>query len=165
MGCRAFATASRELHGALRVQPAPIIPDLSAAILERTQPRTVRERVLGLRICIALVAIVHLATAAPMLLLGNEAGASVHAARHAGAFGVALAVGLLTAAWNPARAAGLLPVAAALGGCVLGGAILDVAAGRTGVLSESSHAIELVGLAALWVLHRAIRPPRARLAA
>ena len=62
-----------------------------------------------------VVALTQLVLAAPALLLGEDAGATVHVARELGSFDVALAVGLLVAAWQPARAWGLLPVIAALG--------------------------------------------------
>jgi predicted anti-sigma-YlaC factor YlaD len=90
----------------------------------------------------------------PLVLFGRDLGASVHVARELGSWDVALAFGLLYAAWKPDKASGLLPFAAALAGAMMVTAVLDVASGRQSVLSESHHLLEIVGLALLVVLAR-----------
>jgi predicted anti-sigma-YlaC factor YlaD len=99
--------------------------------------------------------------AVPALVLGEDAGLPVHAARHVGSFDLALAVGFLFAAWRPSRIAGLLPVVTALVACLIGTSLLDVLDGRTGALTEAQHVVEVVGLAAAWLLAHPLRPGRA----
>jgi predicted anti-sigma-YlaC factor YlaD len=103
------------------------------------------------------VALTQLVLALPALVLGDDAGASVHVARELGSFDAAIAVGLLWAAWQPRRAAGLLPLAAALAGAMLLTGVLDVAGDDAPALGESRHLVEFAGLALLWAL---AHPPR-----
>ena len=101
-----------------------------------------------------VVALTQLVLAAPALLLGEDAGATVHVARELGSFDVALAVGLLVAAWQPARAWGLLPVIAALGLVMAGTAVVDVARGTATGFGEAHHVLDLAGLVLLWLVAR-----------
>ena len=92
--------------------------------------------------------------AIPALILGNDAGLPIHAARHIGSFDVALGIGFLYAAWKPSRIPGLLPVVAALVVCLVGSSLLDVASGNTGAFGEVQHVLDFVGLAVVWLLSR-----------
>jgi len=65
---------------------------------------------------------------------------------------VALAVGLLYAAWWPLRAFGLLPLVVALLATTLLGAVLDTTDGSRAALDEAVHLIELIGLVSLWMV-------------
>jgi len=100
-----------------------------------------------------LVAAVQLVLAVPDLL-GTATGLSVHAAHHIGSFDVALAVGFLYAAWRPGRAAGLVPVVAALTLCLVGTSIIDISAGNTAAVGETQHITDFAGLAMIWFLSR-----------
>lgn len=166
-GCPACAAFAREvgmLHRMTRVRAAEEVPDLSAAIVAALPgPSAVArspfgERISAARWALFAVALTQLVLAAPALLLGEDAGATVHVARELGSFDVALAVGLLVAAWQPARAWGLLPVAAALGLVMAGTAILDVVDGSASTLGEAHHLLDLAGVALLWLVARAARP-------
>ncbi len=95
--------------------------------------------------------------AVPALVLGEDSGATVHVARELGSFDVALAVGLLVAAWQPARAWGLLPVAMALAFVMAGTAVLDLADGRADTLGEAHHLLDVAGVALLWLVARDAR--------
>ena len=132
--CRAFAEGAGALHRAVRVAPAPPVPDLSAGILAAIGPTpapdATRSHERGLRVALAILGVVQLGVAIPALL-GADGGVDTHSARHLGSFSIALAVGFLFAAWRPARVPGLLPVVAALVACVLGTSLLDVIGGRT----------------------------------
>jgi predicted anti-sigma-YlaC factor YlaD len=134
-------------------------PDLTAPILARIDaggkpdPRTGRGPLGDVRVGLAVVAVLQLLLAVPPLL-GAEAGASVHVARELGSFDAALAVGFLVCAWQPARAAGLLPVAAALAVFMTGATLLDVIAGRAPAATEAHHLLDLVGLALVWLAAR-----------
>ena len=161
--CSAFASGATALHRGLRLRPAEPVPDLVGAVLERVEtPR--RHRPEWARYALFAVALTQLLLAVPAVLFGDSLGASAHIARELGSWDVALAIGLLYAAWRPERASGLLPFAWALAGTMLLTAGLDVAAGRTTALVESHHLLELVGVILLAVLARPVlwrRPVRA----
>ncbi len=152
--CRAFARDAESMHRDVRLARAPAVPDLTAPILASigSEDRPYRTHERALRVALAVVAVVMIVAAAPALVLGDDAGLPVHAARHIGSFDLALAVGFLFAAWRPSRVAGLLPVVIALVACLVGTSLLDVLDGRTGALGETQHAVEVVGLAAAWLL-------------
>jgi predicted anti-sigma-YlaC factor YlaD len=152
--CRAFARDAGAMHRDARMAHAPAVPDLTAPILAAigadTRQQHGHDR--ALRITLAIVGAVQLIAAVPALVLGDDAGVSVHAARHIGSFDLALAVGFLFAALRPSRLPGLLPVVTALVACLVGTSVLDVLDGRTGAVSETQHVVEVVGLAAAWLL-------------
>jgi predicted anti-sigma-YlaC factor YlaD len=159
--CRAFESDARHLHRAVRVTPAPAVPDLTPRILgaigdvEPTSGGVHRD---AWRAGLAVVAVVQIALALPALVLGNDAGLPVHTARHLGSFAVALGVGFLVVAWKPSRAPGLFPLAAALVACLVATSIFDIANGRTAALAELSHSTELLGLLLCWLVGRSSAP-------
>jgi predicted anti-sigma-YlaC factor YlaD len=158
-GCRAFARSAGMLHRLGRLEPAPDVPDLTPSILaaigaDSSPERSHAEGQLALRWVLVVLALVQIGVAIPALVFGSDAHLPVHAARHIGSFDVAVAVGLLFAAWRPWRIAGLLPVVAALVTCLVASTMLDVAAGNTAALSESQHVVAIAGLAVLWLLRR-----------
>lgn len=172
-GCRACTAWSEELatlHRMVRVREAEAVPDLSAAIVaafgpspadrRRAAGRSARpalgEPVSGARWALFVVALTQLVLAAPALL-GDDPGASVHVAREIGSFDLALAVGLLVAAWQPARAWGLLPVAVALAAVVAGTAVVDLVDGTTTSAGEAHHLLDLAGVTVLWLVAREAR--------
>lgn len=162
--CRACTAWSEELatlHRLVRVREAEQVPDLTSAILgnapisapvARRSP--LADVVSPARWALFVVALTQLVLAAPALLLGEDSGATVHVARELGSFDVALAIGLLVAAWQPARAWGLLPVVAALAFVMGGTAVLDVAHGTASSLGEVHHLLDLAGVALLWWVAR-----------
>jgi predicted anti-sigma-YlaC factor YlaD len=160
--CRAFAREAESMHRDVRLARAPSVPDLTAPILASigadSHPHPAHER--ALRVTLAIVGAVMIIAAVPALVLGDDAGLPVHAARHIGSFDLALAVGFLFAAWRPSRLPGLLPVVTALVACLVGTSVLDVLDGRTGAVTEVQHAVEVVGLAAAWLLAHPLRPGR-----
>jgi predicted anti-sigma-YlaC factor YlaD len=162
-GCRTFEADVSSLHRALRVAPAPEVPDLTSRILNHLQPNPGSTRVPGVhrdawRACLGVVALVQIALAMPALVLGADAGLPVHTARHLGSFAVALGVGFLVVAWRPDRAAGLFPLVAVLVACLALTSGVDIATGRTLASAELSHSTELLGLALCWLVGRS-RPP------
>jgi predicted anti-sigma-YlaC factor YlaD len=160
--CRAFARDAAAMHRDVRMARAPVVPDRTAPILAAIgldpRPRAAHEQ--WLRIILAIVGLVQLVAAVPALVLGDDAGVTVHAARHIGSFDLALAVGFLFAAWRPSRLPGLLPVVTALVACLVGTSVLDMLDGRAGALSETQHVVEIVGLAAAWLLAHPLRSRR-----
>lgn len=167
-GCTGWSEDLATLHRMVRVREAEVVPDLSAAIVDAFAPAggkarrvvahaprrvVLGEHVSGARWALFVVALTQLVLAAPALL-GDDPGASVHVARELGSFDVALAVGLLVAAWQPARAWGLLPLASALALVMVGTALLDVVDGSTTSSSEAHHLLDLFGVAFLWMVAR-----------
>jgi predicted anti-sigma-YlaC factor YlaD len=156
--CRAFAHGVETLHRRVRLAPAPAIPDLTPGILTAIGAESTHDGEpdtnLALRWILLAIAIAQIAVAIPALILGNDAGLPIHAARHIGSFDVALGIGFLYAAWKPSRIPGLLPVVAALVVCLVGSSLLDVASGNTGAFGEVQHVLDFVGLAVVWLLSR-----------
>jgi predicted anti-sigma-YlaC factor YlaD len=152
--CRSFAAAGEQLRRATRLRPVEEVPDLTerivaAAGIAPSFPDPSRP----VRLVLAATALLQIALALPALVLGDDAQAPVHVARHLGSFDVALAVGFLWVAWRPARALdGVFPVAAALVACLVGSAVLDVVNARAVPSDELHHVTNLVGVAALWLL-------------
>jgi predicted anti-sigma-YlaC factor YlaD len=159
-GCREFEADARRVHGRFRVAAAAPVPDLTAAVMRAVgeeHPAAADrrdERVLLLRWCLALVALVQLGMAVPALVLGDDAGIPTHIARHLGSFTVALAAGLLVVAWQPRRAAALLPVVGVLVACLVGTSTADLVLGHAVAGAEVAHVPELAGLVAVWCLAR-----------
>jgi len=168
-GCAACVAWSDELsalHRMVRVREAEPVPDLTGEILG-SQPTPVRrawrsEVISPARWALFVVALTQLVLAAPALLLGEDSGATVHVARELGTFDLALAVGLLVAAWQPARAWGLLPVVAALALVMASTAVIDVVRGTASGYGEAHHVLDLAGLALLWLVAREERGPARR---
>ncbi|MGF1599886.1 MAG: zf-HC2 domain-containing protein [Acidimicrobiales bacterium] len=147
--CRGWENRAFALRRSLLMRHDPHPPDLADRVLASLSvphAGTGEWVRYGLGVVAATIAALHLP-----LLLGLGAGAD-HDARHIGTFGVALGVGLLWAALRPERAIGLIPLAAALAAATLVGAAVDVGASRATVAAESTHLLELVGLALLWYL-------------
>lgn len=151
--CTAWAAEATHLHRAVRVRPAQVVPDRTEAILARVpvaaRPRPVREAV---RYALLAIGLTQLVLAVPALFLAQDAEAPVHVAREMGAFELALAVGLLSAAWRPRLATGLLPFAGALAGAIVVTAGVDVAQGAAVAFTEAHHILDLAGVALLWLL-------------
>jgi predicted anti-sigma-YlaC factor YlaD len=147
--CRACLALSLRLvdsNRVFRLSPTPFVPDLTASILART-PALGRGRQIA-RSLLWFVAVLQIDTALPSLVLGSETGATTHAARHLGAFEIAVAVGLLVAAWRPHRAISVLPIAATVGLTVTITAIADLISGDTNPQLEAHHLLQLL----VWLL-------------
>jgi predicted anti-sigma-YlaC factor YlaD len=83
-----------------------------------------------------------------------------HLSRHQHALGFALGVVFLFVAWRPDRAYGVVPVAATFAVTLAGAAIVDLVMGASTLERESSHVVEIVGLALVWVLGVSAGPGR-----
>lgn len=155
--CARFLHASARLDGELRARRADPVPDLTPAILasvgalERVRRRSHGQR--DARLGLACVGGVQLVLALATVLTAETAVGS-HASRELGSFAVALGVGFLLAAWQPRRASGLLPVVAALAACLTVTGLVDVLSADATAVGESVHAVELLGLAFVWILTR-----------
>jgi predicted anti-sigma-YlaC factor YlaD len=159
VACQNHARALAGLHRSLRIRPAEPVPDLTAAIMAATAdhlpaPARPAERppVEWARYALFTVAFTQLVLALPLLLLGTDEGSALHTTRELGAFGLALAVGMLVVAWQPHRAAGLLPMAVALAAGLTVTAVADMVTGHSPIVGEAPHLLELVGVLLLWRL-------------
>ena len=161
--CRQFESEAIGLTRAVRVAATETAPDLTptimAAINAERSSKARRFDPQALRAGLIALAVVQMLLALPVLLFGRDAGAPVHIAREVGSFDFALAVGFFFVAWRPARAYGMLPLVAALVGCLAIGTVVDVARGTATLVDESAHLLDLLGLAAVWGLTRAERYP------
>lgn len=153
--CHRFTANLAAVNRRISVGGAETVPDLTAPILvalAEDRGAQVDGRTSQLRVLVALAGVVQLVLALPVLF--GAAGATAHLGRDLGAFELALGAGLLLAAWQPRRAAGVLPVAAVVAVVATAAGLIDLAAGRATLLSELTHLTELVGVAALWALTR-----------
>ena len=89
------------------------------------------------------------AIAAPMLFLGHDREAGLHAAHELGSFNLALAIAFAVGAVRPKLSAGLAwPCAIAAGGLVTT-AIVDLIGGQAVGADEAQHLVALAGAALL----------------
>jgi predicted anti-sigma-YlaC factor YlaD len=153
--CQRFEAALPRINRRVTVGAADAVPDLTAPIivaLAADREAVGDRRVRDLRVLVALAGAVHLALALPVLV--GLAGPLAHVGRDLAAFELALGAGLLFAAWQPRRAAGVLPVAAVAAVIATVAGLVDLAAGQATVLGELTHLTELIGVVALWALTR-----------
>lgn len=153
--CARYAEALPGLARRTRLAAAAEVPDLTAPILvalAEDRERRAGPRVMELRWLVGLAGIVQLTLAVPALV--GVVGPDLHVLRELGALQLALAIGFLVAAWQPSRAAGVLPIAAVVAVAAVATAVFDVATGAATVAGELVHLAEIVGVAALWLLQR-----------
>ncbi len=155
--CAGFAAAARDLSRRVRLHAAQDVPDLTATIMTRladVAPTSAVRWVVRLRVVVAMVGVAQMVLAAP--LVGGMIGADPHLGRDLAALQVALGVGLILAAVQPHRAAGVLPVIAVVAGATLVLAGIDVATGVAAWTAELVHVSEVIGVLALWGLSRTL---------
>lgn len=154
-GCAACRTWEQRAHAVTRrarLGGAFLDHDLTARVLAAVPPSPARRpRSLARRAALAAVAVAQLAMTVPLLVLGHDHDAGMHAAHELGSFDLALAIAFCVGAIRPALSAGLAwPCCIAAGGLV-GTAILDLIGGQTFGADEAQHLIALAGaLLLLW---------------
>lgn len=149
--CSDFARSLEGVDRLTRLIPAEPVPDLTAVVMAAATPAVRDPRREAARWSLAIVALTELLLALPSLLT-DSSGRSVHTTRELGSWSAALAVGFLVAAWQPARARGMLPLGVVLAGVLTLGALFDIVAGTTAGAGESAHLLEVAGVALLWLL-------------
>ena len=171
--CRQWRGRAEAVQRQMRLRPAEPVPDLTPAIMARAEIPAASSRAPRwswtmsggssaewARYTLLVVGVTQLLLALPILLLGETSGATVHAARHLASWDLALAVGMVVVAWRPGLARGLLPFALTLGAALLVTGVFDMTVGRVPALTESTHMLQLVGVALIWFVARAT--PRTR---
>lgn len=150
--CAAWWSSVSSISRLLRVRPAEHVPDLATAVL--AQPRravTPPQRRRGVRVSLGAFAVAELSLATAGSLT-EAARSSVHGTQHLGSFAAAVAAGLLYVAWRPARAWGVLPIVGALAVTIPIFAVIDGMNGELSLLGGLHHALQMLGLALVWVL-------------
>lgn len=157
--CQRFATALPDVARRTRLAAATPVPVLTGPIVAAaaTPPGRRSRRVRDLRVLVALAGVAQLVLALPLLV--GVIGPDLHLGRDLGALQVALGVGLLFAAYQPRRAAGVLPIAAVVAAVTVIAATVDVATGAVSLTAELTHLSEIVGVLALWRLTRHLSRP------
>jgi predicted anti-sigma-YlaC factor YlaD len=150
--CREYLAVAESTRRSVRLQPAPVMPDMSRRLVKANAIADRAASVSIVRALLAVVAIEVIAFSLKALVLGDANAASTHAARHLGAFSCAYGIGLLVVVVRPARARTMLPVAAVLAGALAITAIIDVAQGRIPFVSEATHLPELISVVLIWLL-------------
>jgi len=159
--CQAWAQAVDVLSRAVARAPREQVRLDPAVLASLTAPQgRVRTGLLATsewRIVLGLLAVAQLVVSWPGLIL-HDGHASMHLAHELTAWDMGLAVGFLVAALRPARAWGMLPLAAVLVACMVVTSVADTLSGHALLGRELVHVLELAGLGVVWVLAR--RAPR-----
>jgi predicted anti-sigma-YlaC factor YlaD len=150
--CRGWQDEAARLRRSM-VRRAPVVPDLTAAILA-TAPHPAREK-WAARTALAIVGLLQSGLAfAEFLAPGGHGGGGVHLGNESAAWNLALGVGLLWAALRPGAAGAQLPL---FGGfaLVLGVvSVADLSGGQVGAGRLLTHVFLLIGLVLMVVVHR-----------
>jgi predicted anti-sigma-YlaC factor YlaD len=148
--CRGWQQRAHTMTRRARLGGPFLDHDLSAQVLAAIPPasgrrdRAARAR-LARRAGLAAVAIAQLAITVPLLILGHDHDAGVHAAHELGSFDLALAIAFAVGAVCPALSAGLAwPCSIAAAG-LAGTAIADLIAGQTFGADEAQHLVAVAG--------------------
>lgn len=160
--CASLADSLGVQHRLLRVHSVEAIPDIAARVVAVAHPPRIGRRG-WVRQLLAIIGLTELVIALPALVLGDDAGAPTHVARHVGSLGAALGFALLYAAWKPTRAYGLLPFVAALAAFMSISSVFDLVFNRATLGAESTHLVEFVGMFLVWLLAGSPRPRIPRL--
>jgi predicted anti-sigma-YlaC factor YlaD len=149
--CTQWQRRAHSVTRRVRLGGAFLDHDLTAAVLAAAPAGALARTRLRLaqRGGLIALALAQLAIAAPMLLLGHDHDAGVHAAHELGSFNLALAIAFAVGAIRPALSAGLAwPCGIAAGGLVTT-AIIDLIGGQAIGADEAQHLVALAGAALL----------------
>ena len=148
--CRAWQQRAHAVTRRTRLGGAFLGHDLTPAVLAASTVAPARP---GLRLAqrgsLIALALAQFAIAAPMLFLGRDHDAGVHAAHELGSFNMALAIAFAVGAARPALSAGLAWVCALAATGLVATAIADLISGQAIGLDEAQHLVAAVGAALL----------------
>jgi predicted anti-sigma-YlaC factor YlaD len=152
-GCPACVDWQRRAHTMtrrVRLGGAFLDHDLTPGVLAAVPADHDRGRMrLARRGLLIALALAQFAIAAPMLFLGHDREAGLHAAHELGSFNLALAIAFAVGGVRPKLSAGLAwPCAIAAGGLVTT-AIIDLIGGQAVGADEAQHLVALAGAALL----------------
>jgi predicted anti-sigma-YlaC factor YlaD len=152
-GCPACRDWQRRAHTVtrrVRLGGALLDHDLAPRVLAAVPVAEDRGRLrLARRGLLFALALAQFAIAAPMLFLGHDHEAGMHAAHELGSFNLALAIAFAVGAIRPKLSAGLAwPCGIAAGGLVAT-AVFDLIGGQAIGADEAQHLVALAGAALL----------------
>ena len=152
-GCPACRDWQRRAHTVtrrVRLGGALLDHDLTAGVLAAVPVADDRRRLrLARRWLLVALALAQFAITVPMLFLGHDREAGVHAAHELGSFNLALAIAFAVGAIRPKLSAGLAwPCGIAAGGLVAT-AVIDLIGGQAIGADEAQHLVALAGAALL----------------
>ncbi|GGM88285.1 hypothetical protein GCM10011609_26270 [Lentzea pudingi] len=167
--CRAWHDNAASLTRTLRVRPATPVPDLTAAILAAAPPSAPRGWTP--RALLGGLAVAQL-TLGMAQVVGTR-GASAHGSHTTGvdsahlfnestAWNLAVGLGLLWTALRPAATSGMLPVVGAFVAVLIPYSASDLLSGTATAGRVFSHALLVVGLGLLALVHFADSGPSGR---
>ena len=160
-GCRVWLDSAAAVSRRLRLRLSEPQDDLAPAVVQRLDDPAVLQRPSRwlARLALCATALLQLVLSLPALLSGGQ-DAGVHVARELSVADIALAIGVLAAAWRPWRAAGMLPVVTALAVGLSATTLIDVLGGEVPAAAEVPHLLALVEAALLWRLRVSGAPIR-----
>jgi predicted anti-sigma-YlaC factor YlaD len=149
-GCREYAAGLHRLHRMVRVSAADLVPDRTEEILAAAAHRRWSRPgpVLLLRWLLVLIAAAEMGMSAPEFLSRWHTGGEL------GTWGIATAIGFLSVAARPQRAAGMFPMLACAALLTTYVSTRDVADGATFLSREWPHGLLLSGVAVLALIWR-----------
>ncbi|MBW4721988.1 zf-HC2 domain-containing protein [Saccharothrix obliqua] len=166
--CRAWQEGAAALTRSLRLRPATPTPDLVDAVLAAA-PEMPATRGWYPRVGLAGVAVAQITLGLSQVLgTGPEPGATGHGIHGASgshlfnestAWNLALGLGLLWTALRPRATTGMLPVVAGFVALLGVFSVQDLMSGQATVQRVTSHAILVLGLVLMVVVHRGRRDP------
>lgn len=149
--CRTYGDVVASLTRTMRLRSVESERDFVVRVMTRSRPARLG-RGGWLRPALAWCGVMVVVQSVRPLVFAEIDGTPTHIARHVGASSLALAIGLLYAAWRPHRAFGLLPFVGALLASTVVSTVLDTVDGNRSALAEAVHLIEMVGLILLWMV-------------
>lgn len=168
--CASCAAWREQAHAITRrvrlvpVQPAPAAdPELISAIrAELSGCSRAPAELTGMRLGLVAIALVQIVLTVPGLIFGKDRDAPLHVAHELGSFGMALAVGFLIVAWQPARARGMHLLVGAAALLLVVTAVIDLLGGHTSLSDEAPHLVVLAGWLLMYLLDRDLSAVRER---
>lgn len=160
--CQAWQADAVLLHRRVRVRAVTPTPDLVGAVLAQTRPRRkplLRMALGAIGLLQLLLGVAQLFGPDPHVHNGGEV-LTGHLVNESAAWNLALGLAMLAVAWQPRRAAGLLPAVAVFVGVLSVLSLVDVATVGVPGTRLLSHVPLLFGLALLYLVHREHRQGR-----
>jgi predicted anti-sigma-YlaC factor YlaD len=150
--CRSWEQRAHVVTRRARLGGAFLDRDLTERVLAAVPPAPTRRlNRITQRTALVAVAIAQFAITVPLLILGHDHDAGVHAAHELGSFDLALAIAFCVGAIRPALSAGLAWPCTIAAGSLVGTAIIDLIGGQTIGIDEAQHLIALAGaLLLIW---------------
>ena len=168
--CRAWADEATRVTRRARLAPAPVVPDLTAAVLTALPHElpgagaAARSRLVdaGLRFALLAVGVAQAGLAWPVLASGAGAmSAPVHMAHETGAWNLAVAAAFLAVAAGPRLAAGALPFLGTFAALLVPVTVADLQSGHVHAERAIAHLLLLAGVVLVAAVAWRGRPRRA----